>query len=506
MINCQQIHQDIANFRAQFEQIQQIFKYIDETAKKPANLTDSLEQIQATSDKLLTTYLADIYDAYPDLNKYTGGKYDQMEDLIHKSVDLYLQISDRQVIVYVYDDDKYHRFCLLTVDNDNQADYVDVYDYLLNADFIYRFSDRQIVITNKYFGSVDILTINNEDNYDEDEDNYDEDNKERAERYTVEVLESGPISCLLQLQDRQLLVCGKNGETRFLTTPDDNTKASVSNNIDGFTEYISSLEKLSDNRILVKGAGDELRLLLIDGHGKARYGEDIEQPEQSRRLTWVISDNNFLIQYYSGDVYIFTVDNNNHTKHSNVLEGIHELALSITLDSDQTVLFDKYNTVGVLSINDDGEANYNKGPGFDDEVFDIFEVPNNRLVVFGENGTTRILAIDNKGEASYSDNIPGIETQILDIRELSDSQFLVFGDEGETRILTITADNASYSEDISKNNKHNTWLPPHRLLKLPDNKFLKIGANGETQLLTLTTAEPSLEHLKQNLDKIIKKS
>lgn len=100
MINCQQIHQDIANFRAQFEQIQQILKYVEQTTKKPANLIDSLEQVKATSDELLTTYLADIYDAYPKLKQYIGGEYSKKLKGLDDDIKIAHRLSDRQSIVF----------------------------------------------------------------------------------------------------------------------------------------------------------------------------------------------------------------------------------------------------------------------------------------------------------------------------------------------------------------------------------------------------------------------
>jgi len=156
MINCQQIHQDIANFRAQFEQIQQILKYIDETAKKPANLTDSLDQIQATSDELLTTYLADIYDAYPKLKQYIGGEYSKKLKGLDDDIKIAHQLSDRQSIVF----SECGETRILTIDDDGRASYgeeIKGFDGYIHH--IHQLPDQRLVVIS-HSGETRILNLN----------------------------------------------------------------------------------------------------------------------------------------------------------------------------------------------------------------------------------------------------------------------------------------------------------------------------------------------------------
>ena len=200
MINCQQIHQDIANFRAQFEQIQQILKYVEQTAKKPANLTDSLEQIQATSDELLTTYLADFYDAYPKLKQYIGGKYSEKIKGFEDHVSRTYQLSDRHILVAGIGSETH----ILTIDDNGQASY---------GEEIKGFDDH--------------------------------------------------ISSMCQLSDRHILVAGIGSETHILTI-DDNGQASYGDEIKGFDGYIHHIHQLPDQRLVVISHSGETRILNLN--------------------------------------------------------------------------------------------------------------------------------------------------------------------------------------------------------------------------------------------------
>ena len=112
---------------------------------------------------------------------------------------------------------------------------------------------------------------------------------------------------------------------------------------------------------------------------------------------------------------------------------------------------------------------------------------------------TRILTIDDDGQASYGKEIEGFKQSIESVHQLSNRQFMVVGQDGEIRILTIDDNGqASYGKNIE--GIENDVRVVHQL---SDRQILVASYNEETRILNLNRPEPSLDHLKQNLDKLV---
>ena len=122
------------------------------------------------------------------------------------------------------------------------------------------------------------------------------------------------------------------------------------------------------------------------------------------------------------------------------------------------------------------------------------------MLVGGWDGETRILTVNNNGQASYGKQIDGFGDKINCLIRLSDRQILACGSGGETRILTINDDGqASYGKQIDGFENDISYI-----LQLSEQQVLVCSWTGMTKVLNLSRSEPSLEHLKLNIDRIIR--
>ena len=69
-MNCEQLQQDISNYKEQLSSLQDLIKEVSESAQKPEGFNKKLAETQDLSDALLNKYLTDFIDQFPELNRH----------------------------------------------------------------------------------------------------------------------------------------------------------------------------------------------------------------------------------------------------------------------------------------------------------------------------------------------------------------------------------------------------------------------------------------------------
>ena len=279
-----------------------------------------------------------------------------------------------------------------------------------------------------------------------------------------------------------------------------------------FKNDIKAIAQISEGQYLVGGDKGETRILTIDNNGQARYSENIEGFNgYIIEAIAQISDHQFLVGGgYHGETKILTIDNNGQARYSENIEGFHSGIVAIVKTPDNKFLvigegsknYQSFSETKILTIDSDGRASYGDNiEGFDETRFSASYLSGNKFLVAGGyfHGKAQILTIDSNGQSYYGDNINGFNPGIHSTFKISEGQCLVGGNEGGTKILTIdNSGQVHYSENIKGLLGSITAIA-----QISDHQFLVGCSHGTTATLTLTAAKPSLEHLKQNLDKLV---
>ena len=278
-----------------------------------------------------------------------------------------------------------------------------------------------------------------------------------------------------------------------------------------FKNDIKAIAQISEGQCLVGGDKGETRILTIDNNGQARYSENIEGFNGHINVITKVSDHQFLVGgAYNGETKILTINNNGQAHYSENIEGFHSGIVAIVKTPDNKFLvigdgfknYDSFSETKILTIDSDGRASYGDNiEGFDGKRFSASYLSGNQFLVAGgySNGKAQILTIDSNGRSYYGDNINGFDPEIHSTFKISEGQCLVGSWHGETKILTIDhSGQVHYSENIK-----GFGGSIEAIAQISDHQFLVGGSHGATAILTLKAAEPSLEPLKQNLDKII---